>query len=79
MLAAILSITVRAQIAAQDAKWNRGQMIEIKLSSYRRQIALFPPLTMYGGRRVPLLVSNKKAFVWDVDGMQVGHRYGWLR
>jgi hypothetical protein len=46
----------------------RGEMIEIE-SAPGRQSALFRPLTMDGCRRVPLLVSNQKAFVWDIDGM----------
>jgi len=43
-------------------------VIEIK-SVNGRQTALFRPFTMDGGRRVPLLVSSQKAYVWDVDGM----------
>ena len=34
---------------------------------------------MEGSRRVPLLVSNEKAYVWDVDGTQVAQRYDRLR
>jgi len=52
------------------AQWNRGKMIEIK-SANGRQSALFRPFTMEGCRRVPLLVSNQKAYVWDADGTQV--------
>lgn len=51
-------------------------MIEIK-SANGRQSSSLHPFTMEDSRRVPLLVSNQKAYVWEVDGMQVAWRRGW--